>query len=122
MSLSPSLNDPPETSALLAAAQWIDGLLRGDLATVIAVVAVASLGFAMLTGRIDVRRGGRIILGCFILFGASAIASGLRSAAQNPEAPDSQPPPAPPPVFTPPARTDAANPYDPYAGASVPPQ
>jgi type IV secretory pathway VirB2 component (pilin) len=122
MSLSPSLNDPPEASVLLAAVQWIDGVLRGDLATVIAVIAVASVGFAMLTGRIDVRRGGRIILGCFILFSASAIANGLRSAAQNPDAEYSEAVPAPPPVFVRPQRTDAANPYDPYAGASVPPQ
>ena len=122
MSHSPSLNDPPEASVLLAVAQWIEGVQRGDLATVIAVVAIASIGFAMLTGRMDLRRGGRIILGCFILFGASAIASGLRSAAQNREASYSNVAPAPPPVFIRPERTDAANRYDPYAGASVPQQ
>lgn len=41
------------------------------------MVAVASIGFLMLTGRIEPRRAGRVVLDCFILFGASAIAAGI---------------------------------------------
>jgi type IV secretory pathway VirB2 component (pilin) len=123
MSLSLSLADPPNTSVILSAARWIEAVLIGNLATTIAIVAVASIGFAMLTGRVDVRRGGTIILGCFILFGASTIANGLRNAAQNSGNQYSVTPPVPPPVFVRPQKTDAANPgYDPYAGASVPQQ
>jgi type IV secretory pathway VirB2 component (pilin) len=118
-----SLADPPESSVVLPAAQWIEGIFLGNIAIAVAIVAVASIGFAMLTGRVDVRRGGTIILGCFILFGASAIANGLRNAAQNSESLYSETTAIPPPVFVRPAKTDAANPgYDPYAGASVPQQ
>lgn len=118
-----SLADPPQTSVILSAVHWVQGIFLGNIATAIAVVAVASIGFAMLTGRVDLRRGGTIILGCFIVFGASTIANGLRNAAQSPNTLSSQNAPAPPPVFAQPARTNAANPgYDPYAGASVPQQ
>ena len=118
-----SLSDPPETSVILPAAQWVQGVFLGNITTAIAIIAIASIGFAMLTGRVDLRRGGTIILGCFILFGASTIANGLRGAAQSSETLLSQNAPAPPPVFARPARNDAANSgYDPYAGASVPQQ
>ena len=118
-----SLSDPPGSSVILPAAQWVQGVFLGDIAVAMAIVAVATIGFAMLTGRVDVRRGGTIILGCFILFGASAIANGLRNATQSPETLSSQNVPSPPAVFARPARTDEANfGYDPYAGASVPQQ
>lgn len=116
-----SLSDPPESSVIAAAAQWGQTLITGDLATILAVVAIAVVGLGMLGGRIDVRRGARVLLGCFILFGAASIAQGLQNAAS---ADDAAPPvaePAPPPTYILPPRTDAANPsYDPYAGASVP--
>jgi hypothetical protein len=69
-----------------------------------------------------VRKGLHVLLGCFILFGAAAIASGLQRAAQSPSTEFTAPAPVPPPVFVKPRQTDAANPYDPYAGASVPQQ
>jgi type IV secretion system protein VirB2 len=37
----------------------------------------------MLTGRMNWRHGGMVILGCFILFGSAAIVGGIRSAAQG---------------------------------------
>lgn len=118
-----SLSDPPPASVILPATQWIEGVFLGNIATAIAIIAVASIGFAMLAGRIDVRRGGTILLGCFILFGASTIAGGLRRAAQSPDSLYSEAVPPAPPVFARPVRTDAADPgYDPYAGASVPQQ
>jgi type IV secretion system protein VirB2 len=118
-----SLGEPPDASVILPAAQWIEATLLGNLATAVAIIAVASIGFAMLTGRIDVRRGGTIILGCFILFGAQTIAKGLRGAAANSDIQNSEPASIPPPTFARPTKTDAANPgYDPYAGASVPQQ
>jgi type IV secretory pathway VirB2 component (pilin) len=123
MTQSFSLADPPQTSVIVPAVQWIEAVFLGNVATVIAIIAVASIGFAMLTGRVDMRRGGTIVLGCFILFGASTIANGLRGAAQNSGSQYSEVAPIPPPTFVRPAQTDAANPgYDPYAGASVPQQ
>jgi type IV secretory pathway VirB2 component (pilin) len=118
-----SLAIPPESSVILPAAQWIEAVFLGSIATTIAIVAIASIGFGMLAGRINVRRGGTILLGCFILFGASTIADGLRRAVQSPDRLYSEAAPIAPPIFVRPARTDAADAsYDPYAGASVPPQ
>lgn len=116
-----SLSDPPETSVITAAAQWLQGLISGDLATIIAVFAVAVTGIGMLGGRIDLRRGARVVLGCFILFGAATIAQGLQRATVTGDALPIVSEPVPPPTYVRPPRTDAANPsYDPYAGASVP--
>jgi len=45
------------------------------------VIAVAAVGFLMLTGRIEWKRGLIVVIGCFIIFGATAIVSGIRSVA-----------------------------------------
>jgi type IV secretion system protein VirB2 len=59
----------------------LQGTLMGNVATAIAVMAVAAVGFMMLTGRLNWRFGGTVIVGCFILFGAGAIVTGIQSAA-----------------------------------------
>lgn len=73
--------DPAGSGPLLAALQWMQGTLLGNLATTAAVIAVAIVGLMMLTGRIDWRRGVTVIVGAFIVFGAAAIVSGIRSVA-----------------------------------------
>jgi type IV secretory pathway VirB2 component (pilin) len=55
--------------------------LMGNVATAVAVMAVAAVGFMMLTGRMNWRYGATVILGCFILFGAATIVGGIRSVA-----------------------------------------
>jgi type IV secretory pathway VirB2 component (pilin) len=120
--------DPDGTQPVISAVQWLQGTLLGTVATTAAVIAVASMGMMLLTGRVDLRRGASIVIGCFILFGASSVVAGFRSYAI---ASDQF---APVPMISPPAvesislRTsiDAANRSptitDPYAGASVPPR
>lgn len=66
---------------LVSAVQWLQGTLLGTVATVAAVIAVASVGFLMLTGRINWRYGVTVIIGCFILFGAASIVAGIQSTA-----------------------------------------
>lgn len=73
--------DPQGSGVLVAAVTWLQGTLLGTVATVVAVIAVAAVGFMMLTGRINWRHGAVVILGCFILFGAASIVAGIRSAA-----------------------------------------
>lgn len=73
--------DPAGSSPILGALQWVQGTLLGNLATTAAVIAVAVVGLMMLTGRIEWRRGLTVIVGCFIVFGAVAIVSGIRSVA-----------------------------------------
>lgn len=74
-------SDPAGSGPLLAALQWMQGTLLGNLATTAAVIAVAIVGLMMLTGRIDWRRGVTVIVGAFIVFGAAAIVAGIRSIA-----------------------------------------
>jgi type IV secretion system protein VirB2 len=73
--------DPQGSGAIIGAVNWLQGTLLGTVATVVAVIAVASVGFLMLTGRINWRHGATVILGCFILFGAASIVAGIRAAA-----------------------------------------
>jgi type IV secretory pathway VirB2 component (pilin) len=72
-------NDPAGSSPLIAALDWVQGTLLGNLATSAAVIAVAVVGFLMLTGRMDWRRGLTVVVGCFIIFGAVSIVAGIRS-------------------------------------------
>jgi type IV secretion system protein VirB2 len=114
-----SLTDPPAISAIAAATAWVSDLLFGPLATAIAIIAIAWIGFAMLSGRIDIRRGLAVVFGCFLLFGARGIAEGLRSAAVSENTPTIAAVP-PPPVFAKPAPSAGVQSgYDPYAGAAV---
>lgn len=105
------------SNALVAASQWLANVATGSIATGAATIAVAAIGFAMLAGRVDLRRGAVVILGCFILFAAPSLASafvqwanggdrGVQQAALAPPLPAT---PAPPPY----------QPHDPYAGASL---
>lgn len=73
--------DPAGSGPLIGAMQWLQNTLLGTVATVAAVIAVASIGFLMLTGRINWRYGATVILGCFILFGAASIVAGIQSSA-----------------------------------------
>ncbi len=74
--------DPRGSGPILAAVMWVQGTLLGNVATAAAVIAVAVVGFLMLTGRLEWRRGITVILGCFIIFGAAAIVAGIQAASQ----------------------------------------
>ena len=73
--------DPQGSGPIVAALGWLQGTLLGNVATAVAVMAVAAVGFMMLTGRLNWRFGATVIIGCFVLFGAASIVSGIQSAA-----------------------------------------
>lgn len=73
--------DPQGSGPIVAALGWMQGTLLGNVATAVAVMAVAAVGFMMLTGRMNWRFGATVIVGCFVLFGAASIVSGIQSAA-----------------------------------------
>jgi type IV secretion system protein VirB2 len=116
-----SLADPPASSVLLPAVSWLEGTLIGSLATVAVTIAIAAVGFLMLSGRINLRYGATVILGSFVLFGASTLARGIQgrsSAGLGAQGAATEPRDQAPlhaPSQEPPAAQD-----DPYAGASVP--
>lgn len=109
----------PDAAVLANAAQWIEGTLLGSVAAALCIVAVAVLGMMMLSGRIPVREGMRVLLGCFLLLGAPAIAAGLMHSATTGPLVVISPQSAPLPPLP---KAPAPVPYDPYAGASVPRQ
>lgn len=114
---SASLADPAGSSVLVAAVTWLQGTLLGTIATSIAVIAVSWIGLMMLAGRVNVRHGLTVIVGSFILFGASTIVAGIQASLAGGDmgadiyARQTTPLPSLPP--RPPSG-------DPYAGASVP--
>ena len=107
---------PTSGQSLSNAVEWFRALLLGSIGTTVAIVAVACVGLLMLSGRVPVRRGATVLLGCFILFSAGVIAFGLMNGVNMTSA-DASPSalPSPPPSYTP-SKPDN---YDPYAGASV---
>ena len=74
---------PEGASPLVGALSWVQDTLLGNFATAAAVIAVAAVGFLMLTGRLDWRRGLTVVVGCFVIFGAAAIVAGIRSMASG---------------------------------------
>lgn len=73
---------PRGSGPIVAAVDWVQATLLGNIATTIAVIAVAIVGFMMLTGRVNWRHGAMVIAGCFVLFGATVIVAGIQTAAQ----------------------------------------
>lgn len=73
--------DPQGSGVLVGAVTWMQNTLLGTMATTVAVMAVAMVGFMMLTGRMNWRYGATVIIGCFILFGAASIVGGIQAVA-----------------------------------------
>jgi len=119
---STSLADPDGSSALVAAVQWLQGTLLGTVASTAAIIAVASFGLLMLSGRIHYRQGVTVIIGCFIIFGAPSIVAGLTATVPRTDIAEVETSVPMPPTFPPPRITTNPAPqgYDPYGGAAVP--
>lgn len=119
-----SLADPGGSRSIVAAVSWLEGTLLGTIATSIAVIAVAAVGLMMLSGRVNVRHGATVIIGCFILFGAASIAAGIRAAADSVGVGGTTAQSAfisiDPPLPVSPSPNPQPSGYDPYAGAAVP--
>lgn len=107
-------------TAIEAAAEWVLSLLGGSLVTMLMTLAVAAIGFGMLSGRVSARRGAEVVLGCFILVGSAEIARSIVSFAHEGRAPAPVVDPIPPQLDArpplPPAPQAAGDPFDPYAG------
>ncbi|OYX62343.1 MAG: type VI secretion protein [Sphingomonadales bacterium 32-64-17] len=75
------VGDPQGSGPIVSALLWLQGTMLGNVATAVAVMAVAAVGFMMLTGRLNWRFGATVIVGCFVLFGAASIVAGIQGAA-----------------------------------------
>jgi type IV secretion system protein VirB2 len=63
-----SLSDPPGPNVIVGPVVWLQGTILGTFTTIVAILAVASVGLKMLSARLSVRRGTTVVLGCSILF------------------------------------------------------
>jgi len=118
---APSPTNPSGSGSIVTAVRWLEETLLGTIATTVAVISVASIGFMALSGRVDLRRAATIVLGCFILFGASSIVAGLESAVRDQGSSGFASPLAQSADISPlPTLPQRPAGYDPYAGAAVP--
>lgn len=118
MAIQSSLFEPSASSALDTSMGSVLGLIFGELALGLCVVGVAFAGLSMLTGRLDMRRSGAAVVGCFILIGAPAFASFLLESLGSPRAEVVIVQEA---TILPPGREPLPpKGYSPYAQASVP--
>jgi type IV secretory pathway VirB2 component (pilin) len=117
-----SLFDPATGNIFREAFGWLAALLGEPLVTALAVFAIALFGLLLLRGRLHLERAGLVLIGAFILFGAVAISSAIVDRAQrqigNEKAVVTAGPPPPQPANPVPP----SQPFDPYAGASLPQQ
>lgn len=90
-SQSASLFGSARPGVFESAVGWIEQVLLGELAVGLCVIAIALLGIMMLAGRLPLRNGARIILGCFTLLGAPVIAADLAQAWRDDEPTSSEP-------------------------------
>jgi type IV secretion system protein VirB2 len=81
LSTSAQAAAPAGASPILGAVTWMQDTLLGEVASGVAVIAVAVVGLMMLSGRLNWRYGATVIVGCFILFGAATIVGGIRATA-----------------------------------------
>lgn len=109
------------SSALCSATDWVVALLTGSLALSVATLAIAAIGFLMLSGRAPIGRTGRVIVGCFILFSAPVIGRALAALQHDQEPTESLPGAAVPAAPTYQPTVPRFEQKDPYAGAAVPP-
>ena len=108
----------PALDSLNVAATYLSAVLTGPFATAVAIVCVAGIGFAALGGRLPVRRATTVIFGCFMIFNAAYIASGLMRAVA-PNLAQSTIYNSAETVYVPPPAPFSTSSYDPYAGAAV---
>lgn len=110
-----SLFEAPEPSVIGAAMDWCLSLVSGPLVTAIATLAVAGIGFALLAGRLPVRRAMTVVVGIFLLAGVGPVIDVLPSVTSNGGS-SAAPTPAPEPMR---GNTPSPDAFDPYAGASI---
>lgn len=87
--------DTPTTSQPIGnSIGWLTNLLLGEVAVTLCIIAIALVGFSMLTGRLPLRRGAQVILGCVLLLAAPAIAAAMMAWASPAGTARSNPAPA----------------------------
>ena len=76
------VGSPQGAGPIAAAVGWVLAVMTGPIAISVGVIAVAFVGFMMLTGRLNWKHGLTVLVGLFIVFGAPSIVTGIQGAAR----------------------------------------
>lgn len=118
LAVQQSLFEAGGGTPMVESARWIEGVMLGEIALGVCVIAVALIGALMLTGRLPLREGARVVIGCFVLLGAPVIAVGftteLRIRLSQPQSTSVDQKPEGKALRDLPPAT-----YDPYSGATL---
>ena len=60
--------------------EWFTGVLQGNVARSLAIIAVCFLGFLFLTGRMAWQSAISIVIGIAIIFGAAELVDAMKAA------------------------------------------
>lgn len=118
LAVQQSLFEAGGVTPMAESARWIEGVMLGEIALGVCVIAVAFIGALMLTGRLPLREGMRIVVGCFVLLSAPVIAAGFFGDGSGVVGPSSLSPPVSVQIDSPRPELPPTN-FDPYAGASL---
>jgi type IV secretory pathway VirB2 component (pilin) len=117
LAVQQSLFEAGGGTPMAESARWIGGVILGEIALGVCVIAVALVGALMLTGRLPLRDGAGIVVGCFVLLTAPVIAVGFVGWGIG-GFETSAPPLVEVVIESPRPDLPSAN-FDPYAGASL---
>lgn len=118
LALQQSLFEDGGGTPMVTSARWVEGVMLGEIALAVCVIAVAFIGALMLTGRLPLRGGMRVVVGCFVLLGAPVIAAGFVGSRNGLIDAPANPPPVSFQIENPRPDLPPTN-FDPYAGASL---
>lgn len=118
LAVQQSLFEAGGGAPMVESARWVEGVMLGEIALVVCVIAVAFIGALMLIGQLPLRDGARVVVGCFVLLGAPVIAAGFMGGGSELYEAPVLPLPVAAEIETSRANLPRAD-FDPYAGASL---
>lgn len=81
MVLTPEIAYAQSAAPIEGILDWFVGVLQGNVARSVAIIAVCFLGFLFLTGRMAWQMAFSIVIGIAIIFGAAELVDAMKSSA-----------------------------------------
>ncbi|MCO5966147.1 TrbC/VirB2 family protein [Sinorhizobium meliloti] len=81
LALMPDLAYAQSAAPVEGILDWFVGVLQGNVARSLAIIAVCFLGFLFLTGRMAWQGAISIVIGIAIIFGAAELVDAMKSSA-----------------------------------------
>ena len=81
LALAPNFAYAQSAAPVEGILEWFVGVLQGNVARSLAIIAVCFLGFLFLTGRMAWQGAISIVIGIAIIFGAAQLVDAMKSSA-----------------------------------------